>query len=122
KISRSYNVNDHSIHISSSIGIYLFPNNEDTLDDIIKQADTAMYSAKDRGRNQIAFFQSTMQEAVDKRLTLEKDLRHAVENKAIEVYFQPQISSDRRIVGVEALARWRHPEHGFIAPDEFISI
>ncbi len=122
KISRSYNVNHHSIHVTSSIGIYLFPNNEDTLDDIIKQADTAMYSAKDRGRNQIAFFQSTMQEAVVKRLTLEKDLRLAVENKAIEVFFQPQISADRRIVGVEALARWQHPEHGFIPPDEFISI
>lgn len=122
KISRSYNVNDHSIHVTSSIGIYLFPNNEDTLDDIIKQADTAMYSAKDSGRNQIAFFQSAMQDAVVKRLTLEKDLRLAVENNAIEVYFQPQISSDRRIIGVEALARWQHPEHGFIPPDDFISI
>jgi len=122
KISRSYKVNDHSIHITSSIGIYLFPNNVDTLDDIIKQADTAMYSAKDSGRNQIAFFQSSMQDAVVKRLTLEKDLRLAVESNAIEVYFQPQISSDRQIVGVEALARWQHPKHGFISPDEFISI
>ena len=122
QISRSYQINDHSIHVTSSIGIYLFPSNEDTLDDIIKQADTAMYSAKDSGRNQIAFFQSTMQEAVVKRLTLEKALRLAVENKEIELYFQPQISSDKHIVGVEALARWQHPEHGFIPPDEFISI
>lgn len=121
-ISSTYTIEHHSIHVSSSIGIYLFPGQEETLDDIIKQADTAMYSAKESGRNQIAFFQSTMQEAVVKRLTLEKDLRQAVNDRQLQVYFQPQISSDNMLAGVEALVRWQHPEHGFVSPEEFIAI
>ncbi|MBW4934120.1 putative bifunctional diguanylate cyclase/phosphodiesterase [Marinobacter sp. F4206] len=121
-ISRAYDIEHQSVFATSSIGIYLFPDKEESLDDIIKQADTAMYSAKDTGRNRIAFFQTKMQEAVVKRLNLEKDLREAVKNHALEVYFQPQLSSERKIIGVEALARWQHPEHGFIPPDEFIAI
>ncbi len=122
RISRAYDVNGHGVHVTSSIGIYLFPEHNESLDDIIKQADTAMYSAKDAGRNRIAFFQNTMQEAVVKRLTLEKDLREAVKHAAIQVHYQPQIHADGSVYGVEALARWIHPEHGFVNPEEFISI
>lgn len=121
-ISRTYDVTGHSIHVTCSIGIYLFPGEDESLDDIIKQADTAMYSAKERGRNQIAFFEATMQEALVKRLTLEKDLRQAVRHGDLEVFFQPQLSTGREVVGIEALARWQHPDHGFIPPDEFIAI
>lgn len=122
RISRAYEVNGHGVHVTSSIGIYMFPEQDESLDDIIKQADTAMYSAKDAGRNRIAFFQSTMQDAVVKRLMLEKDLREAVKNEALQVHYQPQINADGSVFGVEALARWTHPEHGFVSPEEFISI
>ena len=122
EISRTYQVKGHGIHVTASIGIYLFPEADESLDDIIKQADTAMYSAKDSGRNRIAFFQNTMQEAVVKRLTLEKDLREAVQAQQLKVHYQPQIGRDQRVHGVEALVRWQHPELGFIRPDEFISI
>ncbi|MDX1451127.1 MAG: EAL domain-containing protein [Oleiphilaceae bacterium] len=122
EISRTYQVKGHGIHVTASIGIYLFPEADESLDDIIKQADTAMYSAKDSGRNRIAFFQSTMQDAVVKRLTLEKDLREAVQAQQLKVHYQPQIGRDQRVHGVEALVRWQHPELGFIRPDEFISI
>jgi len=121
-ISQPYRIDHHAIHVTSSIGIYLFPNETETLDDIIKQADTAMYSAKDSGRNKIAFFQHQMQASVVKRLMLEKDLREALSHQALDVYFQPQISADNQICGVEALVRWHHPEHGLVNPEEFIAV
>ncbi len=117
-----FKLKDHELHISSSIGITLFPLQNESMEDIIKHADTAMYSAKESGRNKIAFYLSEMHDNVLKKLTLEKDLRQAIKEKALTLHYQPQINNQSEVVGVEALIRWQHPEHGFISPEDFISI
>lgn len=115
-------IGEHELHISSSIGIALYPFKGQGVDDIIKHADTAMYSAKQNGRNQIAFYLSELHEKVGKRLELEKDLRKAIKNNQLDVYYQPLINSEAEIIAVEALARWEHQEYGFIQPEKFIAI
>lgn len=115
-------IDNHELHITSSIGIALFPIHEEGIEDIVKHADTAMYSAKDAGRNQIAFYLSEMHDRVIKRLNLEKDLRAAIKANDLEIYYQPQFSTSGKILAVEALIRWQHPEHGFINPEEFIAV
>ncbi len=115
-------LNHQEIHITCSIGITIFPIADDSVEDIIKHADTAMYSAKESGRNKIAFYLSEMHETVLKRLALEKDLRTAVKNKQLSVHYQPQVNRQNQVIGVEALARWMHPEHGFVNPETFIEI
>ncbi len=115
-------IDNQELHITLSIGIALFPLHQKGIDDILKQADTAMYSAKDNGRNQIAFYLSEMHEKVIKRLSLEKDLRAAIKQHQLEVYYQPQFNLSGTIIAVEALLRWRHQQHGFINPEEFIAI
>jgi diguanylate cyclase (GGDEF)-like protein/PAS domain S-box-containing protein len=115
-------VDNQELHVTISIGITMFPTREESIEDIVKQADTAMYSAKDNGRNQIAFYLSEMHEKVIKRLGLEKDLRAAIKQDQLEVYYQPQLDSANQIIAVEALIRWKHLEQGFISPEEFIAI
>ena len=115
-------IKDNELHVSTSIGIALFPFQEESIEDIIKHADTAMYSAKENGRNQVAFYLSQMHDKVVNRLNLEKDLRTALRDNQLDVYYQPQLNNDGRVIGVEALIRWQHPTHGFINPEEFIAI
>ena len=105
-----------------SIGIALFPSEEQSIEDIINHADTAMYTAKQNGRNQIEFYLPQMHENVIKRLTLEKELRVAIKDRNLEIRYQPLVDNAGDIVTVEALLRWRHPERGSISPEEFISI
>ncbi|MCW9050146.1 MAG: bifunctional diguanylate cyclase/phosphodiesterase, partial [Deltaproteobacteria bacterium] len=90
--------------------------------DILRYADTAMYRAKDDGRDTIRFFLPSMQAAADSRLAIEKELRYALERNEISLFFQPQVNGKGEIVGAETLARWRHPEKGFISPATFIPI
>ncbi len=113
---------EQEFHITVSVGIALFPSREQSVDDIIKHADTAMYSAKEAGRNRIAFYLADMHEKVMHRLTLERELRKTVKAKKLEVYYQPQLNLHGDVVAVEALVRWKHPEMGFISPEEFIPI
>lgn len=115
-------IQDQELHISISIGVALFPLLEETPEDIIKYADTAMYSAKQNGRNQTAFYLSQMHEKVINRLTLEKDLRTAIRTNQLDLHYQPQIDKNGKIIAVEALLRWLHPEQGFINPELFVSI
>ena len=115
-------IKGNELHVTMSIGIALFPFEDQSIEDIIHHADTAMYSAKQNGRNQIEFYLSKMHENVIKRLTLEKDLRNAISKNELEIYYQPQVNNSGDIISVEALARWQHPQHGFISPDEFITI
>lgn len=117
-----FNLKNHELHITSSIGISIFPLKNESMEDIIKHADTAMYNAKESGRNKVSFYLSEMHDTVLKQLTLEKDLRQAIKNKKLEVYYQPQIDNSAQIAGIEALIRWQHPQQGFINPEEFISI
>ncbi len=117
-----FRLKGHELHISSSIGINLFPMENESMEDIIKHADTAMYSAKESGRNKIDFYMSEMHESVHRKLTLEKDLRQTIREKGLTIHYQPQVDNDGKVIGVESLIRWQHSEHGFVNPEDFISI
>jgi len=119
---KPFMIDDHELHITTSIGISIFPFHEESIEDIIKHADTAMYSAKENGRNQVAFYYAEMHEKVLNKLTLEKDLRAAILENQLQVYYQPQLNKLNKLIGVEALIRWQHPQKGFINPEEFIQI
>lgn len=112
----------HELEVTLSIGISIFPITDESVDDVLKNADAAMYKAKDSGRNRSTFFASSMQEDIVRRINLEKDLKQAMEKGEIYVMYQPQYDGYGDIASVEALARWKHPEFGMISPEEFISI
>jgi EAL domain-containing protein (putative c-di-GMP-specific phosphodiesterase class I) len=109
-------------HFSTSIGVTLYPETADEPEDVIQQADTAMYRAKERGRNDISFFQPSMQEAADRRLTLEKEMRLALQEKQFVLHYQAQFNKQQQVVSAEALIRWIHPEKGMVSPAEFIPL
>ena len=111
------------IFVSASIGIVLYPRDGEDLDTLLKNADVAMYHAKAHGRNCFFFYQDSMRAASAQRLSLENDLRKALEEEQFELYYQPQIELPScRIVGVEALIRWNHPTLGMLPPTHFIPV
>ncbi|WP_035684000.1 EAL domain-containing protein [Bradyrhizobium sp. Cp5.3] len=113
----------HHLTTDASIGIALAPRHATALDQILKNADMAMYAAKAAGRRTHRFFEQAMDARVRERRQLEIDLRHAIAHGGLEVYYQPCLSlKDDRITGCEALVRWRHPERGMVSPAEFIPI
>jgi EAL domain-containing protein (putative c-di-GMP-specific phosphodiesterase class I) len=109
-------------HSTSSIGATLFTRNETSLDELLKQADIAMYQAKKGGRNTIRFFDPRMQENITARTNLENELRKALAQDQFRLFYQPQVDDAHRIVGAEALIRWQHPERGLVSPLEFIPL
>ncbi|MGZ8175502.1 MULTISPECIES: EAL domain-containing protein [Methylobacter] len=122
-ICQVYSVMNHKLYISSSIGIAMFSENSDIPpDDLLKQAGTAMYRAKESGRNMLQFFQDSMQEAAMERMLIEKELRQALDENQLSLYYQPQVDYHGTLMGAEALIRWNHPKKGFIPPDKFIPI
>jgi diguanylate cyclase (GGDEF)-like protein/PAS domain S-box-containing protein len=126
RLGEKYNISEHELHITPSIGIAMFPGHiSDALEsgnDLLRFADTAMYRAKDDGRDTIRFFLPDMQATADNRLAMEKELRHALERDELTLYFQPQVNHSGELVGAETLIRWIHPEKGFISPSVFIPI
>ncbi|MCP3383495.1 EAL domain-containing protein [Bradyrhizobium sp. CCGUVB4N] len=113
----------HHLTTDASIGIALAPGHGTALDQILKNADMAMYAAKSAGRRTFRFFEPEMDAKVRERRQLEIDLRHAIAYGGLEVYYQPCLSlKDDRITGCEALVRWHHPERGMVSPAEFIPI
>lgn len=106
---------------TASFGVSLFTG-ESSLSDVLRQADLAMYKAKESGRNAVHFFDPVMQKRILKRVLLEKDLLNAIEKEKFEVHYQVQKNDAGRIIGAEALLRWNHPEKGFISPRTFIPI
>jgi len=113
----------HHLTSDASIGIALAPGHGTALDQILKNADLAMYAAKSAGRRTYRFFEPEMDAKVRERRQLEIDLRHAIAHGGLEVYYQPCLAlKDDRITGCEALVRWRHPERGMVSPAEFIPI
>ncbi|UWU80916.1 EAL domain-containing protein [Bradyrhizobium huanghuaihaiense] len=113
----------HHLTSDASIGIALAPGHGTALDQILKNADLAMYAAKSAGRRTYRFFEPEMDAKVRERRQLEIDLRHAIAQGGLEVYYQPCLGlKDDRITGCEALVRWRHPERGMVSPAEFIPI
>jgi diguanylate cyclase (GGDEF)-like protein len=116
-------VSHHTLHISSSIGISIYPNDATTQEDLLKYADTAMYKAKDEGRNNFQFYSSEMTQQAFEKVVMENSLRVAIQEKQFEVYFQPQYDApNNKIIGMEALVRWIHPHIGIISPMEFIPL
>ena len=109
--------------MSASIGIVLYPRDGDDLDTLLKNADVAMYHAKAQGRNRFFFYSESMRAASAQRLSLEHDLRKALEGEQFELYYQPQIEvRTGKIVGIEALIRWNHPTLGLLRPAHFIGV
>ncbi len=115
-------VEGHDLRLSASVGITVFDGRE-SAEAVLQNADTALYRSKSEGRGGLTFYREEMREAALRRLSLEKGLRDAAATDSIELVYQPIVDSeDGRVIGVEALARWTHPEHGPIPPDVFIPI
>ena len=109
--------------VTASIGIALSPQDGNELSQLMKNADTAMYHAKERGKNNFQFYQADMNASALERLELESDLRHALEQNEFVLFYQPQFSGDgKRLTGAEALLRWRHPRRGLVPPGDFIPV
>lgn len=112
----------HEVHITASLGATIFDGNEGSTEAILKQADTALYRAKESGRNTFALYKPEMQAISDARLEMEKALHHATEFKLFELYYQPQTNDKNELIGAEALIRWKDEKKGFISPAEFIPV
>ncbi len=113
----------HEFHITTSIGIALYPADGQTVEILLKNADMAMYQAKDLGKNNYQFYEPNMKDRISQRLALEHSIRRGLEQGEFVIYYQPLLDlSTRKIVGIEALIRWNHPRKGLISPAEFIPV
>ena len=116
-------VNEHKIFSTTSIGISMYPKNGEDLEILIKCADIAMFFAKEKGKNNYQFYTYNQSKDISRKMYLENELRRALENNEFILYYQPQFNLNTgKIVGVEALIRWQHPEFGMISPAEFIPV
>ncbi|PCJ36841.1 MAG: hypothetical protein COA75_06205 [Cellvibrionales bacterium] len=121
-LASDYIINGLNYHMSSSIGLAMFPQDGETAEAVIQNADVAMYQAKKNGRNAVAFYRAEQQDDADKRVLIEQDLRQAIKLEQFELYYQPKVDSDGQTVGGEALIRWQHEERGIVQPDAFIGV
>lgn len=121
-LNQSYHLGTVDHRNSASIGATVFSGHETSLDDLLKQADMAMYQSKNAGRNALYFFDPAMQQTLLERAALEADLRAALQQEQLELYYQPQVSNADEIYGAEALLRWNHPLRGRVSPIEFIAL
>mgnify|MGYP002713021460 CR=1 FL=1 len=121
--SQPFKVAGRTAHVGASIGIAVFPEDGETTESLLKAADTAMYQAKDEGGNTFRFFSSELRLRVERRMVLESELRRALDKGELRLHFQPRFSlADGEVVGIEALLRWQHPEHGLMLPGKFIRV
>ena len=121
-LNQPYLLAGHENRSTPSIGVTLFDGHQTTIEELLKQADLAMYQSKTAGRNTLRFFDPKMQALVSERAALEVDLREAVRQQQFILYYQPQVIGEGRITGAEALLRWRHPQRGLVSPAEFIPL
>jgi len=122
-INKPFDIKESNIQITISMGIAIAPKNGTSIDELLKKADLAMYSAKGNGKNRYTFFDEIMDKELIERVKIEKHLRNAIENDEFELYYQPQVDINlERTVGFEALIRWNSPELGFVSPLRFIQI
>jgi diguanylate cyclase (GGDEF)-like protein/PAS domain S-box-containing protein len=121
-LNQTYQLASHKYNSTVSIGASLFGRGKLTVDDLLKQADIAMYQAKEDGRNALRFFDPQMQTKITARVALEKELHQAIEEKQFELYYQIQVDAKHKPLGAEGLIRWHHPERGQISPLNFIPI
>ena len=123
RLSEPFSLEGQEVHISASIGVTICPLDHDDPHQIVKNADMAMYRAKNTGRANYQFYREDMNLAFQARKALERDLRKALANGELDLFYQPQIDARRNlIIGAEALARWAHPDRGMISPAEFVPI
>lgn len=121
-LNQPYQLAGHEHHSTSSIGITLFRGHHCSEEDVLKQADIAMYQAKTSGRNAVRFFDPQMQAGIAARAALEMELRLALKNNQFTLYYHPQVHSSGQIIGAEVLTRWIHPLRGLVPPAEFIPL
>ena len=122
ELAQPYLLNSYECHATSSIGISLFSDHLESAEDLLKHADVAMYHVKKAGRNAIRFFDPQMQAVLEKRAALEVDLRQALARQQFHLHYQIQVDSHGKATGAEVLLRWKHPERGFVFPDQFIPL
>jgi diguanylate cyclase (GGDEF)-like protein/PAS domain S-box-containing protein len=121
-LNQHFELLGHHHHSTPSIGITLFHDQLQSVDELLKRADLAMYQSKAAGRNTLCFFDPEMQAAATTRAALEADLRQGLQREELLLYYQPMVDAHGQITGVEALVRWQHPQRGLVAPMEFIPI
>ena len=123
ELKKTHNVGEHCLHVTGSIGISTYPDHGEDAETLIKNADTAMYHAKEKGRDNCQFFRPDMSLQAVERQSLEGQLRYALERQQLLLHYQPKVNLvTGAITGVEALVRWQHPERGVLFPDQFLSI
>jgi len=116
-------VDGRALVTTVSIGVSLYPRDGTDIGELLRHSDTAMYQAKDRGRNNFQLFSPVMDRKLKERIAVEASLRTAIEQKQLDVHYQPIIDIEtHRVTGLEALLRWKHPLHGFVAPGRFIGV
>jgi diguanylate cyclase (GGDEF)-like protein/PAS domain S-box-containing protein len=122
-LTEPFVIDGRDLYVGASVGVAVYPTHGKSGDDLLRQADTAMYAAKGRGGNACYFFDDTLEHHREQRLDMEAGLRRALPQGQLRLVYQPQVSAiDGRLVGVEALLRWDRPEHGTVAPDLFIPL
>ncbi|MRR09518.1 EAL domain-containing protein, partial [bacterium] len=121
-LNQPYRLADHDFHNTPSIGVTLFFGHQVSVDELMKYADLAMYEAKKAGRNTLRFFDPAMQASISARAALEADLHEGLRGGQFLLHYQPQVDDKGRILGVEALIRWQHPQRGLLAPAHFIAL
>ena len=122
-LATPFSLDTESVYVSASIGITIFPSDADNVESLLKNADQAMYAAKELGRNRFSYFTASMQAAAQTRLMLSNDLRNAIAAGQLEVFLQPIVElATGRIIKAEALLRWHHPTQGLVGPAQFIPI
>jgi diguanylate cyclase (GGDEF)-like protein/PAS domain S-box-containing protein len=120
-ISQPLLIDGHEFVPTASMGISVFPDDAEMINDLIKAADTAMYRAKDTGRNGFEFYTSRMSEKIKQKFDMAAELRRALHDNELRLHYQPQVDAQTgQLIGVEALVRWQHPERGLLAPAEFV--
>jgi len=122
RLNLPYSLNEHEFRSTSSLGASLFLGHLESVDELMKQADIAMYQSKRDGRNTLRFYDPEMQEAINARLDIEGELHKALEGQQFRLYYQTQVDVEGRVSGAESLIRWVHPERGFISPAQFIPL
>lgn len=121
-LGQSYLIGGDEYHCTASIGVSLFKKHEATVEELVRRADTAMYEAKNSGRNTLRFYDPAMQAALEARMQLESDLRHALTADQFKLFYQPQVDAQGEVFGAEVLIRWMSPEKGLIPPMQFIPL
>ena len=123
QLALPYQLEDQEVYVTGSIGITVYPSDGKSSEHLYRNADNAMYAAKEAGRNQFSFFTAEMQKQAETRLILLNELRQAIEGSQFELYYQPVIDmADNSLYGAEALIRWNHPERGVVGPFDFIPL